>query len=820
MSTRPVADIRGHRGERCGPAVSSLRRARRGARRRLVLAGLLFAGLGAFWFSLPRVLFKDPVSPVLFGVDGQLLGARPAGDGQWRFPPGDSVPDRFYKVLLQYEDRRFYVHPGVDPVAVGRALRQNLRSGEVRSGASTITMQVIRLSRKSRPRTYLEKIKEAVLALRLEVRCSKRDILRLFASHAPFGGNIVGIDAASWMYFGRAPERLSWAEASYLAVLPKDPGLVASEEGRRRLLEKRNGLLERLRRAGIVTELECRLAGRESMPEGCRPVPRDAPHLLDTLAARAGARPPFRTFLDPLLQQTAVRIAEEQAGKLFERGIRNLAAVIIDNRAARVVAYVGNVGLTRAADCGQMVDILQSRRSTGSILKPFLYAAMLQEGDLSPKTLVADTPVRFEGFRPENYDLRFRGAVPARTALAWSLNIPAVRELREFGIPRFENRLREWGLTTLDRPPDDYGLTLVLGGAEGRLLEVSSLYAKLAQLASGREGGGLEVRLLRDEPSVPSRMNDLGQGAAYLTLDALTEVRRPDDEGFWRNFSSSKWVAWKTGTSFGLRDAWAVGVTPNYTIGIWAGNADGEGNPELTGLGAAAPVLFELLGSVDGGGRIPRPGRGLKSIRVCRDSGFLATDLCPSESVWVPEESRFDRMCAFHRMVHLDASGRFRVDSRCEPVERQRHESWFVLPPVQEYYYRADHPDYRSLPRYRPDCATSSADSDAPVMSLIYPEPDTSIFVPVDLDGRTGEIVFEAVHSQPEAVIYWHLDEHYVATTRHFHQLALVPDPGPHVLTLTDGDGRRFVRRFEVVSPPRGRGREAAAVERKPGSIR
>jgi len=787
------------------PEARNDRRRWAGRRRRLVPAGLLFGFFAVVWFSLPRELFRDPVSPALFSRDGQLLGARPAGDGQWRFPPGDTVPDRFYEVLLQYEDRRFFEHPGVDPLAVGRAVRLNLRSGEVKSGASTLTMQVIRLSRKNRPRTYLEKLKEAVMALRLEIRCSKREILSLFAAHAPFGGNVVGLDAASWMYFGRGPERLSWAEAAYLAVLPKDPGLIASAEGRARLLEKRNGLLEKMQGRGLLSNLECRLAFAECMPDGFRAIPRDAPHLLDTLAARPGSRPPFRSSIDADLQRRASRIAQAQGEKLLARGIRNLAAIVIDNRTARVAAYIGNVGLERGIECGQNVDILQSRRSTGSILKPFLYAAMLQEGGLTPLTLVADTPFRYEAFKPENYDRRFRGAVPARAALAWSLNIPAVRELREFGIPRFENLLRRWGMTTLDRPPDDYGLTLVLGGAEGRLFEIASLYSKLAQRAMGRPGGGSEVRLLVDEPPAASKMRGLGPGAAYLTLEALTAVTRPDDEGFWRNFGSSRWIAWKTGTSFGLRDAWAVGVTPNYTIGVWSGNADGEGNPELTGLTAAAPALFELLGALDGEGRISRPAAGLKQLRVCRDSGFLATDICPAETIWVPDTSRFDRMCPYHQTVHLDASGRFRVDSRCEPVDRMRHEPWFVLPPVQEYYYRADHPEYRSLPPFRADCAAAAApESGPPVMSLIYPEPDTSVFVPVALDGRSGEVVFEAVHRQPDATIHWHIDENYIASTRRFHQIALNPEPGTHRLILTDGDGRRLERRFQVISPPRG----------------
>jgi penicillin-binding protein 1C len=359
-------------------------------------------------------------------------------------------------------------------------------------------------------------------------------------------------------------------------------------------------------------------------------------------------------------------------------------------------------------------------------------------------------------------------------------------------------------MTTLDRSPDDYGLTLILGGAEGRLVEIAALYAKLEELASNAPGGGREVRLLRDEREVPSKMKDLGAAAAYLTLQALTAVNRPDEEGFWRNFSSSKWVAWKTGTSFGLRDAWAVGVTPNYTIGVWAGNADGEGKPGLTGIAAAAPVLFDLLGVVDGGGRVERPWSGLKEIRVCRDSGFLATEICPAETVWVPEESRFDRMCVYHQTVHIDASARFRVDSRCESVDRMRHESWFVLPPVQEYYYRVDHPEYRPLPPFRADCGGGpAAERGSRVMNLIYPEPDMSVYVPIGLDGRAGEVVFEAVHREDGATIHWHLDENYLASTRVFHQISLNPEPGEHRLVLTDGEGRRLERMFRVVSPAR-----------------
>jgi len=780
--------------------VGSLLRRRRG----LWLGGFALALLFVlFWTALPSRLFRDPLSPVLFSADGRLLGARPAGDDQWRFPWTETVPRRFFQVLVQYEDRRFFVHHGVDTVAMTRALIQNIRRGRVVSGGSTLTMQVVRLSRKGKHRTLPEKILESVLAIRLELSLSKAEILALYAANAPFGGNIVGIDAASWFYFGRNPEQMSWSESAFLAVLPNNPGLMSSPEKRSLLRAKRDRLLRRLRRSGYLSSLQLDLALAEPMPQGMRPVPRLAPHLLETLIARHNGRTPlFRSGIQTDLQQDLTTLLEEESAKLSARNIRNAALLVIDNRTNDVAAYVGNTGLDRPGEFGQHVDLIPSRRSTGSILKPFLYAAMLQEGGLTPRTLVPDVPTHYSGFIPENYDRRFRGAVPARDALAWSLNVPAVKMLQQYGIPRFHSILRRYGLTTLDRPPGSYGLTLILGGAEGTLFEITGLYAKLAQLALGAKSGGSEVRLTADEPARPSSMAlaGLGRGAAYLTLEALTNVNRPDEEGFWKNFSSSKWVAWKTGTSYGLRDAWAVGVTPAYTVGVWAGNADGQGNPEISGLAAAAPILFATINRLETRGVIRKPRGSFQRLTVCRDSGLLASELCPRLEVDVPIESHFNRICTYHQWIHLDPSRQFRVDSTCESVERMTHESRLVLPPVMEFYYRKYHPDYRPLPPFRGDCGGAlQAESGRRVMNLIYPEPNTSVYIPIDLDGRPGWVIFEAVHREYQSTIYWHLDENYLGSTRDFHQITLRPAPGEHRLTLVDDSGRRIERSFRVL---------------------
>jgi len=766
-----------------------------------LIAGSLLAGAAfLFWNSLPALLFNDPYCAVLYDGEEQLLGATIAGDEQWRFPPQSRIPDRYLRVLLEFEDRRFFGHRGVDPLALGRAFVANLRKRRIVSGGSTLTMQVIRLARDNPPRTLVEKLKEMILAVRLELSRSKSEILSLYTAHAPFGGNIVGLDAAAWLYFGRRPERLSWAETAFLAVLPNNPGLIRSAGGLESLRIKRNRLLSALLKRKIISNLEHTLALAEPIPRGRRVPPRWAPHLLDTLIGLYPKRRQFSTAIEIDLQRMLARIGRSQGEKLYAQDIKNLAALIIDNRKAAVVGYLGNVEVEPGRDTGQANDLIRSPRSTGSILKPFLYAAMLQSGDLTPETLVPDTPVHYAGFSPENFDRKFRGALPAREALAQSLNVSAVSMLRQFGVGRFCASLKKWGMTTLVRPPDDYGLTLILGGAEGTLFDITCLYAKLAQLARSGRRDTPEVAFLKDAPPRSTAMADLGTGAAFLTLEALVEVARPGDESFWRSFSSSKWIAWKTGTSYGRRDAWAVGVTPGYTVGVWAGNADGEGKPDLSGLATAAPVLFDIFNQLETGGNFERPLLSLKVIEVCRHSGCLPTDNCPRTRVWVPFESRFSAICTCCQLVHLDPSGRFQVDSRCERVDRMIHSPWFILPPIQEFYYTQYHPEYHKLPPYRRDCpGYLDAIASRRVMSLIYPERGMEIYLPVDLDGRLGQVVFQAVHREPEATIYWHLDDRFIAATRHFHRIALQPEPGFHRLILVDKEGRRIERSFRVL---------------------
>lgn len=775
------------------------------ARRRWAIrAGLALLLALVGWFAWPPAepLAGAALSVALHDRDGRLLGARIAEDGQWRFPAGGPVPAKLEAALLRFEDRRFHQHPGVDPLALARALRANWRAGGTVSGGSTLTMQLVRLSRGNPPRTLGEKAIEALLALRLELHYSKSELLAHYTRHAPYGGNVVGAEAAAWRYFGRAPEQLSWAEAATLAVLPNSPALIHPGRGRARLQAKRDRLLQRLHTDGRLSALELQTALREPLPGAPRPLPRQAPALLDTLAAQPGAPARLHSTLDGGLQADVARLLEERAAANARQGVHHAAALVLDNRTLDTLAYVGNRTALGPEHEGSAVDLVQAERSTGSLLKPFLFALAVQDGRIHNDALIADVPVRFRSFRPENFDRQYRGAVRAGEALALSLNVPAVHLLRGYGQERFYDGLRRLGLSTLRQPPGHYGLSLILGGAEGRLWELAQLYAQLARISEAGQDRArsryLAARLRRDVPAAAARPADFGAGAAWLTLEALREVGRPEEESYWKRFSSALPLAWKTGTSYGLRDGWALGVTPRHTIGVWVGNAGGEGRAGLTGAAMAAPLLFDIVHRLGDGQRFTAPLANLRRIEVCRDDGYLPSQGCETVPKPVPADAHFETVSPWHRTVHLDPSRRWRVDSRCQPVSEMVRASWFVLPPVMEAYRRPHDSRYRPLPDWRPDCRRGE-DGGARAFDLVYPQAGLAVYIPTDLGGRRSQLVLRAVHRDAGAVLHWHLDGDYLASTREPHQLALDLAPGTHELTLVDAEGGRLVRRFEVL---------------------
>ncbi len=749
-------------------------------KRRFRYAAVLAAGglLLLWFFCLPRDLFEGVgYSTVVTDRQGALLGARVADDGQWRFPPRDTLPEKFAKALVEFEDRTFYQHIGVSPKALIRAAVQNIRSGRVVSGGSTISMQVIRLSRR-KPRTLWQKIVEMFMATRLEARCSKEEILRLYAAHAPFGGNVVGIDAALWRYLGDGDAELSWAEAATLAVLQNAPASIHLAKNRDRLLTKRNRLLARLRDKGELSEEEYALAVEEPLIGCPHPMPQYAPHLVEWYDRTEHGRQ-TATQIDLALQRRVEELTARWSRELRLSGIRDLAAVVIDVESDEVIAYCGNSGPTFERD-GRWVDIARAPRSSGSILKPLLYAAALQEGTILPHTLLPDVPTDFGGFAPKNFDGTYAGAIAADEALALSLNVPNVHLLKEFGVVRFVETLQQAGFGSLNRAAKDYGLSLVLGGAEVTLLDAVSCYAKMAACYA-------DTTRYREFP-----LRD--RVALYRTFEAMREVNRPDQMD-WRRAVSVRNVAWKTGTSYGSRDAWAVGITPRYVVGVWAGNADGSGIPDMTGARTAGPILFDLFDLLPQTGWFepPSEGEGVK-MAVCRHSEHLAGCCCTEvDTLLLSPNAHKSRVCPYCREERLSLDGVWRIAGRSEPT-RVGH--FFVLPPVLEHYYRLQHPEYRPLPPLKKG---SDIELDVPAMHFIYPSDGSVVSLLSQIDGTPGKLIGKVASSDSAAELFWHLDGTYLGSTRNIHQLAIQPSVGCHTLTVVDTAGNSISIEIVVV---------------------
>ena len=759
----------------------------------MIGGGIITLLLIGYIFCLPRQLFHVPYSTVVTDRNNELLGARIAPDGQWRFPPRTTTPAKIQACFIEFEDNHFFHHWGVNPVSIGRAAYQNLKAGRVISGGSTITMQTIRLARNN-PRTFSEKFIEMIWATRLEFRYSKEKILSLYVSHAPFGGNVVGLDAAAWRYFGHSADDLSWAEAAMLAVLPNSPAMIHLSKSRQALLDKRNRLLTRLHTKGVLDDSSYELALSEPLPQEPKPLPQIAPHLTDYFYQTRNGNYSVST-IDRGIQLQIEELIERWNGEFSRSDIRNIAILVIDVQKNQPIAYCGNVHFNKT-NSGNQVDIIRSPRSTGSILKPFLYYAMLQEGSILPHTLLPDIPININGFAPQNFSQQFEGAVPASEALARSLNIPTVTMLQRYGVPKFYNFLKQTGISTLTRPASHYGLSLILGGAEGTLWDITCAYTDMARCLKGLDKTDCSL-LLSDSAHNASSVvptSSFSPCAVWQTFEAIKEVNRPEEID-WRTIPSMQTIAWKTGTSYGFRDAWAVGVTPRYAVGVWVGNATGEGKPGLVGARTAGPVMFDVFNLLPSSPWFVRPSEGFVDAEVCHLSGHLKGRFCEeTDTILILPAGLKTEACPYHHRINLSADGTQRIYESCINTEAAIQKNWFTLPPVWEWYYKQRHPEYKTLPPFKPGCGEDILRP----MQFVYPTMNARIFLPKQMDGSKSQLTFELVHSVPQATVYWHLDNNYLAETQDFHKISLLPSSGKHTMTAVDNEGNTVSVTFFV----------------------
>lgn len=766
----------------------------------------IFVALLLFFyaFCLPKKLFTKPTSTVITSKNGELLGALIADDGQWRFPHNDSVPEKFKTCLIQFEDEYYYQHFGFNPVSMFKAIQQNVKAGKVVRGGSTITQQVIRLSRGNKSRTYFEKLKELILATRLEFRSNKAQVLSYWSSNAPFGGNVVGLDAASWRYFNRKSTDLSWAESATLAVLPNAPNLIYPGKNQKKLLVKRNRLLKKLLTKSIIDSLTYELSILEELPQKPYALPQIAPHLLQRIhKSKKGQF--VKTTINRTLQNQVNKTVQTHYNHLSKNEIYNIAVLVLDVKTRKVLSYVGNSPTTKKNQ--KDVDIITKPRSTGSILKPFLYAAMLDDGALLPNMLVADVPTSFGSYHPENFDKKYSGAISAKRALAKSLNVPTVKLLQKFGLEKFHFYLQQLQLKDIKKNPNYYGLTLALGGAESNLWDLCKSYASLASTVNHYTT--TSSRYFNNEFVEPFFYNenqiDFGEqveekiifdaASIYLTFESLKEVNRPNSEENWQFFDSSKQIAWKTGTSFGFRDAWAIGATKDYVIGVWVGNADGEGRPGLVGVQTAAPILFDVFEKLPNSEWFEIPFDEMTQIKTCTKSGYRATDICEESKLeYIQNSGLKTKPCPYHILINVDQSENFQVNTSCENLENIKQKSFFVLPPLMKYYYKSQNPFYRKLPEFRSDCKGELQNS----MKFIYPTQKSTIFLPKNFSGKQNDLIVKVAHSNKEAILFWSLNNTFLGTTKENHEFAITPRIGNFTIIVVDNFGNEISEEISI----------------------
>ncbi len=558
----------------------------------VVVAGAAYAALGIAKSRLGPPPFENAnaLSTTVVDREGRLLRAFTTPDGRWRMPvePGDVDP-RYFEILKAFEDQRFEDHGGVDPVGVTRAVAQMLRHQRLVSGASTLTMQVARLLEGRHDKTATGKLRQMVRALQIEDRLSKHDILRLYLLLAPFGGNIEGVRAASLAYFGKEPKRLSIGEAALLVALPQSPEARRPDRNWKAAERARNRVLDRAFEVGVISAAERDRAKSERVPKGRRAFPKIAPHLSESEVAAAPDKVIHKLTLDRTLQSSLESLAEEQTKLLGDK--LSSAILAVDNFTGEILAYVGSAGYLDATRSGA-IDMVQAVRSPGSTLKPLIYGLAFEAGLAHPETLIEDKPARFGSYRPENFDEAFHGTVTVREALGHSLNVPAVKMLAAVGPGRLTSRMGRAGVKTALPADTVPSLAVALGGIGMRLQDLAHLYTGLARggtpvaLHWRRDGATVKASIASDNDARRNRL--LSPVAAWYVGDILKDAPAPLNARGGR-------LAYKTGTSYGYRDAWAAGYDGRHTVAVWVGRPDGASVPGLMGRLAAAPILFDAF---------------------------------------------------------------------------------------------------------------------------------------------------------------------------------------------------------------------------------
>ena len=740
-------------------------------------------------------LFPYCYSRLVYDSSGTLLQATLAADEQLRFPPSITIlPKRYKTALLTWEDRRFFNHIGVDPVAIIAAFVSNIqnRKRNIIRGGSTITMQLARMSRPHK-RTYLRKAVECLRAVRISLHMSKEKQLQLYAAHVPMGGNIVGLETAVYRYFGTSSTQLTWAQAALFAVLPNAPSSINLNKQRKALKTKRDRLLALLMQRGEFDSLELSAACAEELPLGKSQIPFEAPHFCRYVLSKTNQQI-IRTTLDLKKQYRVRTIVESKHRILKQQGIENCAVLIIETESRKVRAYCGSQAFFDSTSAGQ-VDGIQAYRSPGSLLKPILVVSALDRGLCTMNSMLHDVPTYYGNFSPMNASQTCSGITTVDQMLIQSLNIPAVRLLNLYGVSEFYNVLKKKvRLSNLFRTSEEYGLTLILGGLEANLWELCRTFCAL------RNGGNAREPVF---DSLASYGNETwricSKGAAWLVLKTLDNLKRPGIEYYYHLFGEHVPVSWKTGTSYGQKDAWAIGCNNQWTIGVWTGNFNGEGNALLGGAQSAGPLLFFLFRTFTNSAHSldsEIPEIDLKRVEICVESGFLPGDHCPKKkTVYIPENSMIKKRCSLHKHYCLSRTSGFEVCSRCWDIEDTVWSIRKKYDPSVISLFRSIGKKYDTIPTHNPQCSVISNASSQ--VTIEYPTDGLVLHVPVNLSGIYEKVVLKA-HGRSGVSLFWYLNDRYLGETVDIHSIAVNLTQNEYRLTVQDEDGGKASVKFSV----------------------
>ncbi len=749
----------------------------------LLLAAFLALALDRL-FPLP---LAPQYSPLVLAADGSVLHAYLNPTQKWRMKTElPEITPALQTAIIAKEDRYFRYHFGVNPLAIAQAAGRNIFRRGRTTGASTITMQVARLL-EPKERTFGNKLLEMLRATQLEAHYNKAEILQLYLNLVPYGSNIEGVKSAALLYFQQPPHYLSLAQTVTLAIIPNRPGGLRLGKNNAQILAERNRWLRYFGQEKLFPAQDIADALLEPLEARRHAAPTLAPHLARRLVRAQSGTPLIHSTLRPATQAKAEDLARNYVRRLGTLGISQASVLVVNNRTHAVEAYVGSVDFQDAAALGQ-VDGVQAIRSPGSTLKPLLYGLALDRGLLTPKTVLPDVPTNFQGFRPENFDKHCLGEVTMERALTYSLNIPAVRVLSEVGVPSFTSTLRQAGFRQVARDAPRLGLSTILGGCGATLEELTGLYAAVAN-----DGRYAPVALTSRNPS-GAGTRIISQAAAFLLTDILAQRTRPDlpvDAASSRHLPR---IAWKTGTSYGRRDAWSIGYNKDYTIGVWVGNFSGQGSPALTGADVASPLLFDLFNALayNSSNEWFAPPASLDFRLVCAETGLVPGEHCANQLIdyYLPGAST-SRRCQHQQEVLVSADGAYSYCRACAPAAGYRRALYpNVLPEVLAYREAQGQPT-RRLPPHNPDCRLvrgTSADSPeaAPLLAITSPAAHAEYV----LDAADQQLLLSCAAAGEVRQVYWYVNDQFLRAAKATERVFFRPPLGEVKISCADDHGR------------------------------